>query len=265
MARRVPFCAMDSTYAPPTFPRPDPIAAAPVLDRAFYRQMLVWPLLGLAAATVVLWAFGGDAWLADRIYAWEGHAWTLKSHPLTEALIHEAGKHLTTALWLATAAAWLTATIRPRLAAWRRPLAYLTLTTLVATLLVSWIKSWSDVDCPWDLLRYGGVRPWVGMFEVRPPGSPRGVCFPAGHASAGYAWVATYFFALATRPRWRRLGLAAGIGLGALFGIGQQLRGAHFLSHDLWTLAICWLVALAGYVLALEPAIRRRAIAAVTR
>ena len=27
------------------------------------------------------------------------------------------------------------------------------------------------------------------------------------------------------------------------FGGIQQLRGAHFLSHDLWTLGICWLVA----------------------
>ena len=35
-----------------------------------------------------------------------------------------------------------------------------------------------------------------------------------------------------------------GLGLGLLFGIGQQLRGAHFLSHDLWSLAICWTVSL---------------------
>lgn len=232
---------------------------AAVLDAAFYRRMLIWPLLGLAAATVLLWTFGGDQWLADRIYAWEGGTWSLKSHVLTATVLHEAGKQATTALWLATAAAWLTATIRPNLAAWRRPLAYLALSTLIATLLVSWIKSWSDVSCPWDLLRYGGDQPLLGLFEARPAGSPRGVCFPAGHASAGYAWVATYFFALATRPRWRRIALAAGIALGALFGIAQQLRGAHFLSHDLWTLAICWLVALGGYALALEPALRRRA------
>jgi len=246
--------------APLSVPLPAlPAAATPIPapDRAFYRRMLVWPLLGLAAATVLLWTFGGDRWLADRLYAWEGHAWTLKSHLLTATVLHDAGKQATTVLWLATAAAWLTATIRPRLAPWRRPLAYLTLTTLAATLLVSWIKSWTDVDCPWDLLRYGGERPWLGLFAARPAGLPRGVCFPAGHASAGYAWVATYFFARATRPRWRHRALAAGLGLGLAFGIAQQLRGAHFLSHDLWTLAICWLVALAGYALALDPALRR--------
>lgn len=29
-----------------------------------------------------------------------------------------------------------------------------------------------------------------------------------------------------------------------VFGAAQQLRGAHFLSHDLWTLATCWTVSL---------------------
>ena len=78
---------------------------------------------------------------------------------------------------------------------------------------------------------------------------PRAACFPAGHASAGYAWMALYFFFLATRPQWRWLGLAVGIVLGLLFGVVQQLRGAHFLSHDLWTAVICWSCALGGYLL----------------
>jgi membrane-associated PAP2 superfamily phosphatase len=31
------------------------------------------------------------------------------------------------------------------------------------------------------------------------------------------------------------------------FGIAQQFRGAHFLSHDLWTAMICWTVAFGLY------------------
>ena len=31
--------------------------------------------------------------------------------------------------------------------------------------------------------------------------------------------------------------------LGLVFGIGQQLRGAHFVSHDVWTLGLCWFIA----------------------
>ena len=41
-------------------------------------------------------------------------------------------------------------------------------------------------------------------------------------------------------PRYAKFGLLFGIGLGAIFGFAQELRGAHFLSHDLWSLAIAW-------------------------
>jgi len=105
------------------------------------------------------------------------------------------------------------------------------------------------MDCPWDLLRYGGHQPYIGLFSHRPADMPMTACFPAGHASAGYAWLSLYFFALLWRPAWRWTGLALGLGSGLLFGISQQLRGAHFLSHDLATALLCWLLSLGLYVL----------------
>src|SRR3546814_753944 len=53
-----------------------------------------------------------------------------------------------------------------------------------------------------------------------------------------------FFFFGRTRPQWRWKGLAAGLCAGLVFGVSQQLRGAHFASHDAWTLMVCWLVAL---------------------
>jgi len=78
---------------------------------------------------------------------------------------------------------------------------------------------------------------------------PRGVCFPAGHSSAGFAWVSLYFFALLVHPAWRWRGLAVGLVAGGVFGLAQPLRGAPFLSHDLWTLATCWAISLGLYLL----------------
>ena len=45
------------------------------------------------------------------------------------------------------------------------------------------------------------------------------------------------------RPAWRIPALGVALAAGAAFGIAQQLRGAHFLSHDLGALALCVLVA----------------------
>ena len=198
------------------------------------------------AIAVVLWLeiMGGNRLIADYLYAWEGSQWLLKDHFVTSTLIHLGGKYLSMVMWLATFASWWYARGRPALAAWRRPLFYLWLATLSATLLVSALQSLTAIDCPWDMQGYGGPRPYFGLFDARPPGLRDSGCFPSGHASAGYAWTALYFFLACVAPAWRRTGLLVGLGLGLVFGVSQQLRGAHFASHDVATLLVCWLTAM---------------------
>lgn len=225
-------------------------AAAPIVQRLARAGALpgvrgdLWPLLALAVVFALWTALRGDLWLADRLYAWEGHAWALRHTWVTQDLIHLVGRDVSTAAWLTACIALFAARARPEWRHLRRPLAYLLLATALSTLLVAWVKSWSNVDCPWDLVRYGGARPYVGLFESRPAGLGRGVCFPAGHAGGGYTWLALYFFLQAVKPRLRWVGLGIGLGAGLLFGVTQQLRGAHFLSHDLAAVAICWTCAL---------------------
>jgi membrane-associated PAP2 superfamily phosphatase len=209
---------------------------------------LLWPVLVFAVAIMVLGPLHGDLWIADQLYAIEGHAWSLKDHFVTEHLIHMGGKRLSVLAWLAILIAWMMSWRAPALREWRRPLLYLWVSVLLATALVSAVKRGSGLDCPWDLLRYGGDRPYFGLFSSRPAWMPAASCFPAGHASAGYAWVSLYFFFLVLRPAWRWWGLAIGLAAGVAFGIAQQLRGAHFLSHDLWSLMICWSSALVLYM-----------------
>lgn len=233
----------DGFVAPLPLPAADtvPVAVIPAWQRAgFHRAHLQWPLVVLAGLFVVSAVLHGDLWLADRLYALEGSRWALRHAWITQHLIHLFGRDFSTAAWLAVFAAWLVACGRRGWSHLRRPLLYLLVATALSTLLVSWIKTWSNVDCPWDLARYGGARAYFGLFQWRPAGMAQGQCFPAGHASGGYAWLALYFFLMAVKPTLRGYGLVLGLGMGLLFGISQQLRGAHFLSHDVAALAICW-------------------------
>ncbi|WP_313343003.1 phosphatase PAP2 family protein [Stenotrophomonas sp.] len=224
-------------------------AALPTPSPRFLRGHLWLPLLAVLAASGMLMGWGGDQWLADQFYRLEGHHWALQNAWLTSHLIHKGGK------WASTFGALLAIVLcfhawrHQRAAAWRWPLLYLVLAVALGTGTVSLLKSITHMDCPWDLLRYGGAREYVGLFAARPQGMPRGVCFPAGHSSAGFAWVSLYFFALMVRPAWRWGALAIGLLAGGVFGLSQQLRGAHFLSHDLWTLATCWTVSLLLFLL----------------
>lgn len=197
----------------------------------------------LLAAAASAAAFGADTWLADRLYAWQGNTWALKDAFITSRIVHEGGRAVSAAAWIGVLIAWLATAWSPRLRALRAPLGWLLATTLLAAVLVALAKAQTNMDCPWDLVRYGGDRAFFPLFSTRPADVPRGACFPAGHASGGYAWLSLVFFLRETRPDWQRAGFALAVAAGLTFGVGQQLRGAHFLSHDLVTAALCWLVA----------------------
>lgn len=231
------------------------------VDAARFRyRHLWWPLAVFVVAIVAIESYALDWHIARALYDWQGYRWLLKHWFVTETLIHRVGRNASIVAWLGIVVAWIVAMRRPVDAARRAPLGYLALSVLLSTLAVSWIKSWSNMDCPWDIDGLGGVRPYLTLFELRSTSLPRASCFPAGHASGGYAWMALYFFFAMTRPPWRLRGLAVGLAAGLLFGIGQQLRGAHFLSHDLWTAAICWFVALGLYALFVSREERRERV-----
>ncbi|MDW5377830.1 phosphatase PAP2 family protein [Halomonas sp. HP20-15] len=206
-----------------------------------------WLALGASWASFIALSipyrhYAVDFTVADYLFNSEGNDWTLQHAWVTETLLHEGGRSFSELLAFLAIGGLITSFIRPSLRRWRRPLSYLVIAIAASTISIATLKQLISMDCPWDLARYGGELPFIGLFEMRPGNLPDSACFPAGHASAGYAWLALYFLFKATHPRWRWLGLAIGLAMGVAFGFAQQLRGAHFLSHDLWTLLICWTI-----------------------
>ncbi|WP_242457928.1 phosphoethanolamine--lipid A transferase [Halomonas sp. YLGW01] len=231
----------------PAKARPTPAEPGPdtALGREGKRPSSRWLtrlLIGWATFLAVMLfgrSAGLDFRLADAFYHLQGDTWSLHHAFLTEQVLHEGGRLLSQSMGVTAILALIASWLFPALRTWRRPLGYLVLAVATSTLGVSLLKQLISMDCPWDLSRYGGARAHVGLLATRPADYPDTACFPAGHASAGYAWIALYYFFNATRPRWRWAGLGLAIAMGLAFGIAQQLRGAHFLSHDLWTLMLC--------------------------
>ena len=208
--------------------------------RFFMSLVSAWLLFLLTMS--VFSVLNVDFTLADFFYRLQGSTWAWKDTFLAQGVIHKGGKWLSLLMGIATLILLILSFSFDCLKEYRIPLLYLFSSTLISTLLVATIKHLVSMECPWDLIRYGGVRGFIGLLDIRPPSLPASACFPAGHASAGYAWIALYFFCASVWPRWRWTGLAVGLGLGLAFGFAQQLRGAHFLSHDLWTLMLSWTV-----------------------
>lgn len=113
---------------------------------------------------------------------------------------------------------------------------------LCALLSVAIIKGISQTSCPWDLQVFGGLAPYVSHWDFWQRDGGGGHCFPAGHASTGFAFMAAYFGLKQNKAPAALAWLLGALLVGFALGISQQMRGAHFMSHTLWTAWLCWTV-----------------------
>ena len=88
-------------------------------------------------------------------------------------------------------------------------------------------------------IRYGGDKPFFSIFDYPELLKPSSHCFPASHASVGFTWIAVFFYFQVKNRLHKNKVLFVVLLLGFSFGAAQQIRGAHFISHDIWSLIIC--------------------------
>ncbi len=72
--------------------------------------------------------------------------------------------------------------------------------------------------------------------------------FPA-IATGAFALFAFYFVWRRQHPRCAAAALVTATFLGLVYAGTQWVRGAHFVSHDLWSVMVAWLVCLGCYIL----------------
>ena len=209
----------------------------------------LWALTLLFFVLLVLWdATGFDLPLAR----WSGspQGFALRQQPLFVLLSHELPRMAGAALLLAL----LVGVFKPwgflcRLAPGERWQLWLSIAG--GALAITVLKRLNHTSCPWDLVEFGGVARHVShwLWGVRDGGA--GHCFPAGHASTAFAYLAGWFVLRRSAPRAAGRWLLGALLAGMVLGLAQQMRGAHYMSHTLWTAWICW-----AWGLALETALQ---------
>ncbi|EGI77696.1 phosphatase PAP2 family protein [Hylemonella gracilis] len=201
--------------------------------------------LGLTLASLVLvllwdalsYRYGWDTRLAEPWATREGFA--LKNHWLLSAALHDGARKLAALGVLALLLAiWRPFGVLKEIS--RRERVWLLITSVTAMLLVSTLKTFSASSCPWDMHSFGGPAHYISHWAWGLSDGGPGHCFPAGHASAGFAWIAGYFVLRPHAPLVAKRWLWAALAAGFILGFVQQLRGAHYLSHTLWSAWLCW-------------------------
>lgn len=221
-------------------------------------------LILLVSAAAILWigqATDLDLRLADAAYDPGLRDFPLRHAWLTERFNHVLVKYALTVLGAACilSAAWDRCAPWPLSALRRVQLRVLALSAVLVPLAISCMKQVASSHCPWDLARYGGVMPYVRLLENMPSGIMPGNCMPAGHASTALWLAALAVFWLPARPRTAAAVFGVLLGLGFAVGWLQQLRGAHFLTHTLWSMWVSCAVIMAAARLADPHAMLRQA------
>lgn len=187
-----------------------------------------------------------DEWLAGHFY--QDSKWVYRDSFLLEKIFHKGG-----VIFIIVA---LSLAIFRYLYLWklkknrfeRDYLGFIILGSVLTILSVFFLKRITTLPCPWSSQAFGGGVPKPALWHAFTPGMGHGHCFPGGHSSGGYAFLSVYFGYTFIFGKRNWITLLPGVMIGLLFGITQQLRGAHFLSHDFATIFVsiisCWITSL---------------------
>ena len=148
-------------------------------------------------------------------------------------LNHQIFKNVLIAVYLSFLGLWCASFKIERLQPKRWLYGYMFCVSMLSTLFIGALKSQSTHACPWNMTKATDTG-FLWNFTTT-----QGHCFPGGHASTGFALLTGFFVFRLVQPRRAWFYLFAGLILGFMMGWGQMMRGAHFLSHNLWT---AWII-----------------------
>ena len=219
-----------------------PASPSPLVDAGELRR----DLLVLAAAFVALaaWDLLGLDLPISRLFGDAG-GFALRDQWLVSDVLHSGARYLAWALALVLVAGI------------RRPLPFArglsradriawVAATAACALLIPLLKLASLTSCPWSLAEFGGTAVHVSHWAIGQADGGPGRCFPAGHATAAFCFLPGWFVLRRTAPVAARRWLIGTLAAGAVLTMVQVVRGAHYVSHSLWT---GWCCAVLGAVL----------------
>lgn len=205
----------------------------------------VWiTFLVLIVAVVIFGTTGIDIYIQDMLYNFQTHTWALdRELQPWKFLFYEGIKKIL----IATAMVFLILLILSKrysiLHRYKQGFLLVVLSLVLIPSIVGIMKHSTNMPCPKNEIHYGGkmVKTAVWQSYAHPYKDMKHIaCWPAGHASGGFALMSLFF--LFKTKRNKNIALVFALFIGWSMGIYKMLIGDHFLSHTTITMLISWLV-----------------------
>lgn len=189
--------------------------------------------------------FNFDIIIQNRLYNYEHRQWLISPefHKQLAPFFYNGPKIITGIVGMSLLGILLASIRFPQLRKYNKPALILLLSLILVPVVVAGAKYFTNVYCPYQLDIYSGRFPFVRILANYPADFSQlkpGRCFPAGHATVGFAYMALFYCFNTPWKRWA--GLSLGLTLGIIASAYQMFRGQHFLSHSLFSMVASFMI-----------------------
>jgi len=187
-----------------------------------------------------------DLWLQDFFYNADSKQWIIdRDQKLPRLILYDGIKRFFVISILALIATVAVFKNNRIIKDYRQGLIIVLLSCLVVPLVVGGLKAITNTPCPNNITHFNGDYPYVGVLDSYPANfiqTEKQRCFPAAHASGGFALLSVFFLFKTRRNKIIATSLA--MSTGWIIGFYKMLIGDHFLSHTIVSMLLAWLIIL---------------------
>lgn len=200
----------------------------------------------LIGAVLFFGLSGADIWVQSHFYNPLTHEWSVDTNnEVLKFIFYDGIKRLliiiAVLMLFGSIAVWKRSFFKP----YRRGIVIVILSSVLVPVVVGSLKAVTNMPCPKNIEIFGGVYPHTCVWEkynTEDCHLEKQKCWPAGHASGGFALLALVFL---FRSRKAKIAAATSAMLiGWSMGTYKMVIGDHFLSHTVITMILAWLIIL---------------------
>ncbi len=187
-----------------------------------------------------------DIYIQDQFYNFQTHKWIVdESLQPWKFIFYDGIKRGLLIVGAIFIIVYIYASLKDKFKSYQKGLLIVVLSSILVPTVVGGLKKTTNMPCPHAEIRYSGELPRTAVWECYTPeyaNKKSKACWPAGHASAGFALLSLYFLFHSRRNKIFALGGAMIVGWS--MGMYKMLVGDHFFSHTLITMILAWLLIL---------------------
>lgn len=187
-----------------------------------------------------------DIWIQNYFYNFQTNEWIInKNNPILKLFFYDGIKKLLILFAVSILLSLVFFRKKIIIKKYKKGLIIVLLSAIFIPLFIGSLKAISNTPCPCNIIHFNGKHPNIKVFENYPKNyiqTSKNKCWPAGHASGGFALMSLFFLFKSSLNKKRAL--TGALIVGWSMGTYKMVIGDHFISHTIITMILAWIITL---------------------